>query len=73
MDASTATCDVVISADDIERFGCSSMDENVRSSCKSATDQEETLEENPAAYLRCPLSIFYIHVIHSFRYSVLPL
>ncbi|KAM7296725.1 hypothetical protein ISCGN_021882 [Ixodes scapularis] len=28
------------------------MDENVRSSCKSATDQEETLEENPAAYFR---------------------
>ncbi|KAM7291877.1 uncharacterized protein ISCGN_028448 [Ixodes scapularis] len=52
MDASTATRDIVVSVDDIERLGCSSMDENVRSSWNSAADQEQTLEENRAAYLR---------------------
>ncbi|EEC18651.1 DNA replication licensing factor MCM2, putative [Ixodes scapularis] len=52
MDASTATSDLVVSVDDIECLGCSSMDENVRSFRNSAADQERTLEENRAACFR---------------------
>ncbi|CAN7988857.1 unnamed protein product [Ixodes hexagonus] len=53
--AAAGTGDVVVTLDDIERFGCDCMIEIARRHCNSGSDEEQTLRENRMAYQRLRL------------------
>ncbi|XP_040066138.1 hydroxyacid oxidase 1 [Ixodes scapularis] len=55
MDACTATGEVVVTVDDIERLGCSNMNVGAKIFCNTGADREQTLKENRMAYLRLRL------------------